>query len=78
VSIPVAGTAAISGSLSIFSSSMDLIYSWSGLSTLQFDKQVFRWNGRTNDDLPAVSGIYMYVLDTESGTIKGKIALLRK
>jgi hypothetical protein len=78
VRIPITASAPLKGSLSILSSSMDLIYSWSGSSTPELGKQVFHWNGKTNDDKLASSGVYFYVLELPAGVIKGKIAVLRK
>ncbi len=70
----------VPGTLRIFSSSMDLVYSISSLAT-RFIPDVwgFEWNGKTDKNAPAGSGVYFYVLELLSGeTIKGKFALVRK
>jgi len=70
----------VPGTLRIFSSSMDLVYSMTSQAK-QFPPGVwsFDWNGMTNKNSPAGSGVYFYILELlDGGTIKGKFALIRK
>jgi hypothetical protein len=68
---------AASGTLYIYSSSMDLIYSAAQTSVVKGGKSMFTWNGHAHDDNPAKSGIYVFVLSIPGKTITGKIALIR-
>jgi hypothetical protein len=68
---------AMQGTLYIYSSSMDLVYSAHEVSTVKFGKSMFTWNGQTRDNNPARSGIYVFVLAIPGKTITGKIALIR-
>lgn len=63
VSIPVNGPNDMVGTISIFSSSMDLIYSEVQPATVPFGKPVFTWNGRDFDNQLAATGIYLYVVE---------------
>lgn len=77
--IPVNSAVSIQGTLSVFSSSMDLVFA----STLQSvapqpGKQVFAWNGTTNSGEIVQTGVYLLVLEALDQTITGKIAVLRK
>ena len=40
--------------------------------------QVFQWNGMKNNNEVASSGIYIYLIQVQGQSIKGKFALLRK
>jgi hypothetical protein len=77
--IPINNFGLTQGTLSIFSVSMDLVYSAtkSSLYKASLGQQVFEWNGRHDTGEIAKSGIYVYVLDLPTGTIKGKFALVR-
>ena len=78
VFIPVLSSEPVRATVSIFSSSMDLVYTSTATSSLQLGKQVFSWNGMTNTSEVAQSGIYFYVVEGGNQTIKGKFALIRK
>ncbi len=80
ISIPVNGPGPVTGTLYIFSSDMKLVYSGTlstKLSTL-LGEQVFQWNGKKNNNDVASSGIYIYFIQIQGQSIKGKFALLRK
>jgi hypothetical protein len=66
------------GTLNIYSSSMDLIFSASETAVVKFGKRMFTWDGYTRDNSPARSGVYLFVLSIPGNTITGKIALIRK
>jgi hypothetical protein len=68
----------LSGNLSVYSASMSLIYQAEVQSALRLQKRVFSWNGRTNSNVLAHTGVYIYVLSLEDRTVSGKIALVRK
>ena len=77
--IPVSSPGQVTGTLSIFTSSMDLIYSSRLTSTaLISGQQAFAWGGMTNKGRVTQSGIYYYVLDLEGQRYSGKFAILRK
>ncbi|MBI4534797.1 MAG: hypothetical protein HY708_00875 [Ignavibacteriae bacterium] len=80
VNIPISATTMQSGTLTILSSSMDLIYSsaQSSIYLGQLGKHVFRWNGKSDDGDVAATGVYIYVLELPGETIKGKLAVIRK
>jgi hypothetical protein len=66
------------GTLYIYSSSMDLVFSATETPVVKFGKQMFTWNGCTRNNNPARSGVYLFVLSVPGKTITGKIALIRK
>ena len=79
MSIPVGSSRQISGTLSIFTSSMDLIYSSQLLSTpLLSGQQGFVWGATTNKGKVAQSGIYYFVLELAGERHSGKFAIVRK
>jgi hypothetical protein len=69
---------ATEGTLYIYSSSMDLIFSAQEVPTVKFGRPMFTWNGQTRNNGPAKSGIYVFVLSIPGKTVTGKIALIRK
>ena len=80
INIPVNGTGPMTGTLSIFSSDMKLVYSGilsSKLSTI-LGGQVLQWNGVKNNNEVVSSGIYIYFIQLQGQSIKGKFAVLRK
>lgn len=78
VSFPLDAVSPVQGKLSIFSVSMDLVYSSGVVSTASFNQQVFSWNGKRDDGEVAGSGIYVYVLEYGGQESVGKFALVRK
>jgi hypothetical protein len=69
----------MTGTLSIFSTDMKLVYSGmlsSKLSTL-LGGQVLQWNGVKNNNEVASSGIYIYFIQLQGQSIKGKFAVIR-
>ncbi len=78
VYIPVAATGPVEGTLSIFSTSMERVYSATLTSTFVLGKYAFGWSGRNDDNIPAPSGVYLFYLELPDKTIKGKFALIRK
>ena len=79
LNIPVSPGSAVTGTLSIFSSDMTLVYSSSVTSEYSaFTRgQVFQWNGVTNKNRIAGSGVYIFFLEFQGHAIKGKFAVLR-
>jgi len=78
VFIPASAAAAVHGTLSIFSASMNLVYATAATSSVQLGRQVFSWNGVASTGDVAQSGVYFYVVDLGDQVIKGKFALIRK
>lgn len=68
------------GTLTVFSSSMDLVFTAQQLSETvpHLGRQAFGWNGRTLDGNLAASGVYFYVLETPLQTLRGKFVVVRK
>ena len=77
--IAVVSTVPVPGTLTIFTSSMDLIYS-SQLTSSAFlsGQQAFAWNGLTNRGNVVQSGIYYFVLEFEGQRYTGKFAVVRR
>lgn len=80
INFPVPALAPVPGTLSIFTASLDLVYSARQTSVYmpQLGRQMFRWNGKTLDNRPANSGVYLYVLETPTQTLKGKFVVIRR
>ena len=79
VYIPVNSSSLVTGTMSIFSVSMDLIYSATVASvTPQPGNQAFSWNGRTLDNTIAPTGMYIYLIDLPDQQLMGKFALIRE
>ncbi|MBM2845503.1 MAG: hypothetical protein HW407_815 [Bacteroidetes bacterium] len=76
--IPISATTPLAGTVSIFSSDMNLIYSTAQMSVAPLGKQAFVWNGRTENGKLAESGIYFFVIEMLGDVQKGKLALIRK
>ncbi len=77
---PLSSPVEIPATLTIFSGSMDLMYTENQVSSLasQLGTHVLKWNGRNMDNNVVASGVYIYVIVTPSQTIRGKLAVLRK
>lgn len=80
INFPVGALSSVPGTLSIFTSSLDLVYSGQQTSVHmpQLGRQVFRWNGKTLDNRTANSGVYLYVLETPTQTLKGKFVVVKR
>jgi len=80
INFPVGGTNPVAGELSIFSADMKLVYSGSLSSTMsiRLGSEVIKWNGIKNNAEMASSGVYIYFIQMQGQSIKGKFALLRK
>ena len=59
---------------------MKLVYSGTLSSQLSalLGGQVFQWNGIKNNNELASSGIYIYFIQIQGQSIKGKFAVLKK
>ncbi len=78
VYIPVNSISPVTGTITIFSASMDLMYSATENSVTQPGSQAFSWNGRTLNNGIAPTGMYIYVIDLPDQRLTGKIALIRE
>jgi len=79
VYIPVDGVDRLVGSLYVFSASADLVASMTGISsTAHLGRQMFTWNGRTNDGTFASTGVYLFVIELPGGRVTGKIPVVRE
>lgn len=70
-------TADNSVTLTIYSASMDLVYSRPAQFQWFSGTQYAQWNGRDNNGRVVPSGIYVYVLSRNGQSIKGKFAVIR-
>ncbi|HTX17286.1 MAG TPA: MXAN_6640 family putative metalloprotease [Bacteroidota bacterium] len=79
ICFPVNSASAVQGTLSIFSSTMKLLYSRTSSSLLSpvAKEQVFEWDGIIDGKGLVSSGVYFYVVNTSGGIAKGKFAVLR-
>ena len=66
------------GTLSIYSSGMELVYSASRQSQSRLGQRVFTWDGMTKGNSVAPTGIYIFVLTLPGRTVTGKFALVRR
>ncbi|MBK7256803.1 MAG: hypothetical protein IPI01_03080 [Ignavibacteriae bacterium] len=77
--MPVDGTDQVTGSVSVFSSGLDPVYtSGTSSSSWYLDRQMFFWDGKGTDGSAVPSGIYIYVIDLGDRRVTGKIALVRR
>ncbi|MBM2839669.1 MAG: hypothetical protein HW412_197 [Bacteroidetes bacterium] len=77
--IPITSTVLTTGTLYVFTSSMDLVYSSELTSRQQFaGQQAFEWNGTTNNGEIVQTGVYFYTVDVQGQTAMGKIVVVRK
>ena len=66
------------GTLSVYSSGMELVYSISRQSQSRLGQRVFTWDGITKGNSVAPTGIYLFVLTLPGRTVTGKFALVRR
>jgi hypothetical protein len=66
------------GVLSVYSSGMELVYSASRQTVSRLGQRVFTWDGMTNRNSPAPTGIYLFVLTLPGKTVTGKFAVVRR
>jgi hypothetical protein len=78
VAISTEATSPTTGSLRIFSTDMEQVYSASLSTTLKYGKHVFVWNGRTEKNELVQSGIYLWFLELPDHTLTGKIAVMHR
>ena len=65
------------GTVSVFTADMVLVFSEYQSSRTYLGQTVFAWNGKTLSGEDARSGIYIFVVHGGSGTVTGKIAVVR-
>jgi len=66
------------GTLSIYSSGMELVYTGSPETKWRLGQRVFTWDGITKGNSVAPTGIYLFVLSLPGRTVTGKFALVRR
>jgi hypothetical protein len=76
VFIPVSASAQLEGTLSVFTAAMERIAVRDQVSSSLFGRQVFTWDGRGDDGAFVRSGVYLFVLDSPEGLVRGKIAVV--
>jgi hypothetical protein len=65
-------------SLAVYSAGMELVYSGSLQTQWRLGQRVIAWNGVTNRNTMAPSGVYIFVLTLPGRTLTGKFALVRR
>ncbi len=75
---PINAPSPIEGTLSVFTGSMDLVFTSTLTSETRLGKQAFVWNGKTSNGEIVQSGVYLFVLDVQDQLTTGKIAVIRK
>ncbi len=79
VAMPVDGSDQVTGTIAIFTSGTDLVYSSGTVaSSWYLDRQMFFWDGKGNDGREVPSGVYIYVIDIGDRRVRGKIAVVRR
>jgi hypothetical protein len=66
------------GTLSVYSSGMELVYSASRQTQSRLGQRVFTWDGMTKANSAAPTGVYIFVLTLPGRTVTGKLALVRR
>jgi hypothetical protein len=66
------------GTLAVFSSGMELVYSRFVQTQSRLGQRVFTWDGLTNRNAVAPTGVYIFVLSLPGRTVTGKFALVRR
>ncbi len=66
------------GTLSVYSSGMELVYSAPRQSQSRLGQRVFTWDGVTRGNSTAPTGVYIFVLTLPGRTVRGKFALVRR
>ncbi len=66
------------GTLAVYSSGMELVYNGSLQTQSRLGQRVFTWNGLTNRNTVAPTGVYIFVLSLPGRTVTGKVALVRR
>ncbi len=66
------------GTLSVYSSGMELVYSATLQSQWRLGQRVLTWDGVTKSKGAAPTGIYLFVLSLPGRTVTGKFALVRR
>jgi hypothetical protein len=66
------------GTLSIYSSGMDLVYNGWAQTQSRLGQRVFSWDGRTNRNILAPTGVYIFFLALPGRTVTGKFAVVRR
>ena len=79
VYVPVAATGPTQGGFYIFTSSGDLVRRIPDASSMtHLSRQMFAWDGRTDNGSLAPTGVYVFVLDLSGQRITGKIPVIRE
>jgi len=66
------------GTLAVYSSGMELVYSRFLQTQSRLGQRVFAWDGLTNRNAVAPTGVYIFVLSLPGRTVTGKFALVRR
>jgi hypothetical protein len=71
-------TTAARGTLSIFTSAMELVYSGEKAAERRLGRSAMSWDGKSTRGEPAASGVYIFLLDTGEQSTTGKFVIIRK
>ena len=78
VAFPVQGSPSAEGELAIYSAGLTKVFAVRRAPESWLGMPVFRWDGRNDRGEPAGSGVYVFVLETEGRTVKGKFVLFQE
>ncbi|MGE5353008.1 MAG: MXAN_6640 family putative metalloprotease [Acidobacteriota bacterium] len=73
--LPVSPNKLNSASFSIFTSSMDLVFSGSKSIIPMYDSYTIEWDGKDSKNRQLPSGVYFFVTDSDGNLKKGKIVI---
>ena len=66
------------GTIAVYSSGMELVYTASMQTQQRLGQRVFTWNGMTTGNRLSPTGVYVFVLTLPDRTVTGKFALVRR
>jgi hypothetical protein len=78
VFIPVSAALPLTGTLHVFSSSMDRIVEQAARTQIVGTLACVVWNGLCDNGTPAPTGVYVFFLELPGRTLSGKIAVIGK
>jgi hypothetical protein len=77
VLIPIDASSSVHGTVTIFTSGMDRVRSFTTLSQLEAGRHVFAWDGKTDDGELAETGVYLVVINVAERIVTSKIAVVK-
>lgn len=72
---PVKGGGGSEADLNVYTSAMELVYSVTESYSYRAGQKVLRWNGHDNKNQKVPSGVYIFITNSGSGKIVGKLVI---